>query len=109
APAGTSTIDVEDPSTGEVIGAIAAGEAADIDRAVTAAHEAMAGRPRWTPAQRQDALLALAAAIETRAEDLALIEMRDAGKPISNASRVDVPGSAAILRYFAGWATKLSG
>lgn len=109
ASAGTSTIDVEDPSTGEILGAIAAGDDTDIDRAVAAAHRAMAVRPRWTPVQRQDALLALAAAIEAHAEELAQIEMRDAGKPISNASRIDIPASATILRYFAGWATKLSG
>jgi len=109
APAGGSTIDVEDPATGERIGAIAAGNAQDIDRAVGAAQEAMARPVKWLAAERQDALLALAAAIDAHAEELARIEMRDGGKPISNASRVDVPASAAILRYFAGWATKLSG
>lgn len=108
-PACNSAIDVEDPSTGEAIGTIAAGDARDIDQAVNTAREAMAERPRWSPGQRQDALLALAAAIDAHAEELVEIEMRDAGKPIANATRIDVPASAAILRYFAGWANKLSG
>jgi len=110
-PAGGATLPVEDPSTGEVIGEIAAGNARDIDHAVGAAGAAMAraSRQRWTPAQRQDALLALAAAIEVHAEDFAMIETLDAGKPITNSRRVDIPGAAATLRYFAGWATKLTG
>jgi phenylacetaldehyde dehydrogenase len=107
APVGAGRIAVENPCTAETFGEIAAGDAADIDRAVAAAKEASARR--WTPAQRQDALLALAAAIETHAEELALIETLDAGKPIANTWRIDIPGSAAILRYFAGWATKLTG
>ncbi len=98
---------VEDPSTGEVIGEICGGNAADVDLAVSAAIHAM--KRSWSPAQRQDALLALAAAIDSNAEELALLETLDAGKPITNSRRVDVPGAAAILRYFAGWATKLTG
>lgn len=108
-PLGNTGIDVEDPSTGRVVGAVAAGCAGDVDLAVAAAHDAMTGPSKWMPTQRQDALLALAAAIDAHAEEFAQIEMLDAGKPISNARRVDAPASASILRYFAGWATKLSG
>jgi len=106
-PISREQIEVENPSTGSPLGAIAAGNAADIDRAVSSAREAMM-RP-WRPTQRQDALLALAGAIEANAEDLAMLETLDAGKPIVNSRRIDIPASAAILRYFAGWATKLSG
>lgn len=110
-PASGSTIPVEDPSTGEAVGEIAAGKAEDIDAAVTAAHRAMysPGTPRWTPAQRQGALLKLADALEARAEEFVRLESLDAGKPIFNARIVDVPGAIAALRYFAGWATKLTG
>jgi len=107
APEGAGRIAVENPCTEEHFGEVAAGSAADIDRAVAAASDAMARR--WMPSQRQDALLALARAVEAHAEELALIETLDAGKPIANASRIDIPASAAILRYFAGWATKLTG
>ncbi|KPL68408.1 betaine-aldehyde dehydrogenase [Erythrobacter sp. SG61-1L] len=110
-PSGGETIAVEDPSTGQIVGDVAAGSAADIDAAVSAAHHAMygAGRARWAPAQRQAALLALADAVEARAEEFARLESLDAGKPIFNARIVDVPGAIAALRYFAGWATKLTG
>jgi phenylacetaldehyde dehydrogenase len=110
-PHGSEVLPVENPATGETIEEIAAGDAHDIDKAVGAAQAAMhsARGGKWTPTQRQDALLELARAIETHAEEFAQIETLDAGKPISNSRRVDVPGAAATLRYFAGWATKLTG
>ncbi|MCW2388806.1 phenylacetaldehyde dehydrogenase [Sphingobium sp. B11D3B] len=110
-PAAGDRLPVENPATGAVFTEVGAGTAADIDQAVQAAESAMvaARRTRWTPAQRQDALLALAQAVERHAEDFALLETLDTGKPISNSRRVDVPGTAATLRYFAGWATKLTG
>lgn len=100
-----------EPASGEVISQIAAGNSQDIGAAVDAAQAAMerSARGGWSPGQRQDALLALAGAIEANAEELAEIEMRDAGKPIGNVTRIDVPQAAAGLRYFAGWATKLAG
>jgi len=110
-PASCERLPVENPATGEVIAELAAGSAEDIDRAVKAADGALtaARHARWTPTQRQDALLALANAVEAQAEEFALLETLDAGKPISNSRRVDVPGTVATLRYFAGWATKLTG
>ena len=105
------TIAVENPATGAAIGAIGAGDARDVDAAVGAAREALSARGarRWLPTQRQDALLALARAIEADHEAFARTETLDAGKPIANSRQVDVPGAAAVLRYFAGWATKLTG
>jgi len=110
-PNSAAVIDVEDPSTCEIVGAVAAGDAADIDRAVAAAADAMATarRTKWGPSARQDALLALAAAIEADAEEFARLESLDSGKPIANSRNVDVPVAAAALRYYAGWATKLTG
>ncbi|MPT49222.1 MAG: aldehyde dehydrogenase family protein [Sphingobium sp.] len=104
-------IDVINPSDGECIGEVAASGADDVNDAVEAAAAAMrrASSGGWTPAMRQDALLSLARAIDDNAEELAQLEMIDAGKPIRNVRFLDVPQSAAGLRYFAGWATKLSG
>lgn len=104
-------LDIEDPSSGQIVGAIAAGNAADVDAAVSAASDAMkrTRQSRWTPAERQDALLALARALEANAGEFAALETLDAGKPIFNSQRIDVPGSIAALKYYAGWATKLTG
>src|SRR6202043_3114869 len=58
---------------------------------------------------RERLMLALAEAIEARAEELAQIESLDNGKPVGLAQYVDVAGTVAHLRYFAGWPTKIEG
>src|SRR5271157_2325222 len=88
----------------------AAGEP-DVERAVAAAREALADGP-WgsMPAAGREALmLALAGAIEGHAEEFAQIESLDNGKPVKLAQYVDVAGTVAHLRYFAGWPTKIEG
>lgn len=104
-------IAVVDPANGQEFAHIAAGGRDDVDAAVGAAKAALqkTARGGWSPAQRQNALLALADAIARHADELTDVEVRDAGKPISNVRRLDVPQSVAGLRYFAGWATKLLG
>lgn len=111
APQGGEHRDIENPSTGETVGALAAGDAADVASAVAAAQTAMRNsrRREWSPAARQQALWDLSIAVEKNAEELALLETIEGGKPIANARRIDVPGSVAALRYFGGWSTKLAG
>jgi aldehyde dehydrogenase (NAD+)/phenylacetaldehyde dehydrogenase len=104
------TIDVRDPGTGEVIARIAAGGAEDIDLAVSDARRAFEEEWRDTkPAARERALLALADLLETNAEELATLETLDVGKPLTESLYVDLHYAATSLRYFAGWATKISG
>jgi phenylacetaldehyde dehydrogenase len=104
-------IPVVDPSTGDTIAVVPAGDAIDVDRAVGAAKGALASASSggWTPALRTQALWALADLIAENADEFARMETLDAGKPIANARRIDVPGAVAALRYFAGWAGKTSG
>jgi acyl-CoA reductase-like NAD-dependent aldehyde dehydrogenase len=100
-----------DPATGREIAEVAHGGAEDVARAVAAAREAFAGGP-WAalpPAGRERLMLALAQALEDRAEELAQIESLDNGKPVGLAQYVDVAGTVAHLRYFAGWPTKIEG
>ncbi len=108
---GRDTIPVVDPATGKTVGAIAAGDAAEIDAAVDAATTALARvrQQGWKPAERAAALWALADAIEAHGAELAELETLDVGKPITNSLRIDIPGAAAALRYFAGWAGKIGG
>jgi len=102
------TFDSINPSTGEVIGQLADGDAADIDRAVAAARRAFEGPWRkFTPAQRQNVLLALAELVDEYVDELRFIDTFDMGAPVSR--RRGGSGSPEGLRYFAGWATKLSG
>ena len=105
-----STIDVRDPGTGEVIAAIAAGGAADVDLAVADARRAFEDEWRDSkPAARERALLILADLLEANAEELATLETLDVGKPLTESLYIDLHYAAASLRYFAGWATKISG
>jgi acyl-CoA reductase-like NAD-dependent aldehyde dehydrogenase len=100
-----------DPATGREIAEVAQGGPQDVERAVAAAREAFANGP-WASlpaAGRERLMLDLAAAIEERAEEFAQIESLDNGKPVGLAQYVDVAGTVAHLRYFAGWPTKIEG
>src|ERR1700730_5364351 len=93
------------PATGREIAEVAHGGAEDVERAVAAAREAFSQGP-WASlpaAARERLMLALAEAIEARAEEIAQIESLDNGKPVGLAQYVDVAGSGAHLRYFGGW------
>ncbi|WP_348231234.1 aldehyde dehydrogenase family protein, partial [Salmonella enterica] len=64
---------------------------------------------RATPAERSGALVALAAHLETLAEELAPAETAQSGKPIRLSREFDVPGSIDNVAFFAGAARHLDG
>ena len=98
------------PSTGEEICQVAEADAADVDKAVTAARAAFEGPWRKFRASERGRLLhRLADLIEKNADELARLETLDNGKPISVAKAVDVAKTVACYRYFAGWADKVHG
>ncbi len=100
-----------DPSNGREIATVAQGGPEDVERAVAAARAALEEGPWATlpPSGREQLMLALAQAIEDHDEELAELESLDNGKPVRLARYVDVRGTAAHLRYFAGWPTKIEG
>ncbi|HXA55575.1 MAG TPA: aldehyde dehydrogenase family protein [Solirubrobacteraceae bacterium] len=99
-----------DPATGRPLAQVPQAGAEDVERAVAAARAAFEGPWAALPASgREQLMLALAGAIEQRAEELAQIESADNGKPVGLAQYVDVAGTVAHLRYFAGWPTKIEG
>ncbi|HKS05394.1 MAG TPA: aldehyde dehydrogenase family protein [Gemmatimonadaceae bacterium] len=103
-------IDVQDPSTGELLTRVAKGTTKDIDRAVKAARAAMDSKA-WggmAPAERGRILNRMAQKIRDRAEELAELESRDNGKPLKQ-SRTDVQVSARYFEFFAGIADKIMG
>ena len=98
------------PATGEVIAQVAAGTAADVDKAVKAARRALESGP-WTTmdaADRGRLLFKLADLVERDAEELAALESLNCGKTITDA-RGDMQGVVNTLRYYAGWADKIEG
>src|SRR5437763_1147013 len=104
----SETMEVLNPATGETIAEVPRATAEDVDRAVQAAKRAL---PEWletTPGERAELLLRLADAIDEHAEELAELESRNVGKPLSYA-RDELPVSADNIRYFAGAARVLEG
>lgn len=98
------------PATGEKIAEVAAGTAADIDRAVKAARRALEDGP-WSimdAVDRGRLLLKLADLVDSNARELAALESLNSGKTISDAQG-DMAGAAATLRYYGGWADKIEG
>lgn len=91
------------PATGRVFGQVAAGDAADIERAVASAKSAF-GRGVWSrtkPAHRKKVLTAFAQSILAHREELALLETLDMGKPITDSLKVDIPGAARAIQWYA--------
>jgi aldehyde dehydrogenase (NAD+) len=106
------TFESINPSTGAVITELAEADRADADLAVAAAREAFEGPWRAAkPSARQDLLLALADKVEEHYEELRMLEVLDMGSPIGRRrpGKKSNAWEAGVLRYFAGWATKLQG
>lgn len=98
------------PATGEMISELHLGDATDVDTAVAsarAAYEAGAWS-RISAAERREVLLRLADLIEARADEFALLDTLDMGKPIGESSTIDAPGAAALFRFHGEAIEKLS-
>jgi phenylacetaldehyde dehydrogenase len=99
------------PATGEILARVAEGDREDIDRAVKAARAAFE-TGRWsqmTASERGRAIWKLADLLEENLEEFAELESLDNGKPQKIARVADVPLAVDLLRYMAGWATKIEG
>jgi gamma-glutamyl-gamma-aminobutyraldehyde dehydrogenase len=101
--ASNETFDTLNPSTGKVLAEIAKCDAKDIDRAVVAAREAFESGvwSKAAPSHRKAVLQRLAQLIDENAGELALLEALEAGKPISECMGLDIPESAACIRWHA--------
>ncbi|MEI2417956.1 aldehyde dehydrogenase family protein [Orrella sp. JC864] len=109
APSSGKTIDVIDPGTGQVIGRIADGQAADIDLAVKAARQALAGPwARLTATERGRLLTRLAERIMANYDELVDLESRDCGKVLSTA-RSDIKLLARYFEFYGGAVDKIHG
>jgi len=102
-PASGERFESRDPHDGALLAHVASGDAQDAARAVTAARRAFdeGPWPRLRAAERREILHAVADAADAHAEELALLDVRDMGKPIREARAMDVPRVSANLRFFA--------
>jgi aldehyde dehydrogenase (NAD+) len=106
---GADRIALINPSDGTGLCEIASGTAADIDRAVRAATDALHGDwGRATAAERGRVLTRIGQAVLTRIDALAELEALDVGKPLKQA-RADVIALARYMEFYGGAADKLHG
>jgi aldehyde dehydrogenase (NAD+) len=109
AAASGETLPVLDPSTGQAFDQLARGNAADIDRAVAAARSALGGPwGKLTATERGRILSKMGQVILSRTEELAQLEARDTGKPLTQA-RTDITVAARYCEFYGGAADKLHG
>lgn len=104
-----ATFPTVNPADGKVTAHVARGEAPEIDAAVRAARTSF-DDGRWSrtdPAARKRVLLRLADLITANAEELALLDTLDMGKPIAESYGTDVPGAAGVFAWYAEAADKL--
>jgi aldehyde dehydrogenase (NAD+) len=90
-PTELKTLDVENPATEEVVGKIALGNAADVDKAVKAARKAFASWSQTTREERIEVLGRILAEYQKRFGDLATAVTEEMGAPASLAQRAQVP------------------
>ena len=107
--ASAETLILSDPSTGEILTTIARGGPEAVDAAIGAAHAAREGEwGRMTALERGRLLTRLGQLVLSRVEDLAQLEARDVGKPLTQA-RADAVALARYLEFYGGAADKITG
>ncbi|KAI6135237.1 aldehyde dehydrogenase [Pisolithus thermaeus] len=105
-----TAIDIVNPTNGKVIAFISEGTQKDVDLAVDAAEKAF--ETTWglnCSGNKRGLLNKLASLMEEHTDELAALEALDTGKAFNAARSKDIPGAIACIRYFAGWADKISG
>ncbi|GAA5016241.1 NAD-dependent phenylacetaldehyde dehydrogenase [Acinetobacter puyangensis] len=106
----TQRFELINPATEQTISSISIGDQNDVDHAVQSAHQAF--KQQWasiSPYEKGVLLNKLADLVEQYAEELAQLETLNSGKMINISRHLEVAQSVIFLRYFAGWATKISG
>jgi len=91
------------PATGKPIAQVAACSSRDVDAAVASARRAFEDGhwSRMAPASRKKVLLRFSELIRKHHEELALTETLDMGKPISDSLKIDIPGAARCIAWYA--------
>jgi 1-pyrroline dehydrogenase len=107
--ASTDSLDIVNPADESVVAVSPVSTADEVAAAVAAAQRAQVSWGRTTPGQRQKALLALADAIEERADEIVAAQVRNTGQIAHLVKSEEVLVSADQVRFFAGAARLLEG
>lgn len=103
------TIELTNPATRQTLAYIQAGDAVDVNRAVTAAYDALSPWSRTSAGARGQILRAIADRVRLRRLDYAMMESLNNGKTISEAYRHDLSEVIGLYEYYAGAALHLHG
>ena len=98
-----ATIDVENPTTGALIGKVPEGTEADAHAALVAAKEAQPAWAKTAPAARGEALKAMARVIRANRVELAELLASEQAK-VAGLAQVEIDFTAEYFDYYAGWA-----
>ena len=109
AAASGATFDCVSPIDGRILAQVASTDVADADLAVAAARQAFESGAwsRLPPRERKRVLLRFDGLIERHAEELALLETLDMGKPITDSLAVDIPATVRCITWYAEAIDKL--
>ena len=100
---------VINPKTEEAVVTLAEATTEQVDEAVNAAVKAFASWSRTTPAERSGLLLKLADAVDREAEEFAILEALNCGKPRLRVLEDEMPAVADCFRFFAGAVRNMHG
>ena len=111
--AGSRNFETVNPATGEALTKIVEASGEEVNHAVQAARTAFEDRSgawrKMSASERGRLIWKLADLVETHIDEIAELETLDNGKPIFESRYVDLPMVVDVLRYYAGWATKIHG
>ena len=99
------------PANREVIASVVSADETDVDAAVQTARRAFRSGSwsRMAPRARMEVLYRFAQLIDEHAEQLAVLDTLDMGKPISDMLAVDVPASVETIQFMAEYIDKMEG
>jgi betaine-aldehyde dehydrogenase len=107
-PSSGPSVEVTSPGTGESLGKVAEGSAADAHAAIAAAKAAFRDWRRVAPVERAGMLRAIAQVLRRNGDELAMIDAADCGNPYAEMVR-DANMGAAQLEFYAGLVTEMKG
>lgn len=97
------------PANFEAIASVSAANAKDVDAAVVAARKAFRPWSRMVPRERMELMYRFTKLIDENAEQLAILDTLDMGKPISDMVNVDVPSVIETIQFMAEYIDKMEG
>jgi acyl-CoA reductase-like NAD-dependent aldehyde dehydrogenase len=99
------------PANLEVIATVSAANSKDIDSAVASARDAFRSGvwSRMAPRDRMQIMYRFAQLIDEHAEQLAVLDTLDMGKPISDVLQIDIPSVVETIQFMAEYVDKMEG